>query len=87
MEVVISKWGNSLGLRIPHQLANDFKLVSGSRVNIASAESQFIVKPVASLETLFETHYNKPMKFISRSEIGLYDEVNWGEDVGGEIIT
>ena len=38
------------------------------------------------LETLFEAHYGKPMAAISREEIGPYGEIDWGNDVGGEII-
>ena len=59
MEAVISKQGNNLGLYIPHELAKDFGLVSGSQVDITSIGLQFVVKQVTSLEYLFFAKFSQ----------------------------
>lgn len=86
MDIVLNKWGNSLGLRIPRELTETFNFKPGSRVNITAQDSQIIIKPVSSIESLFESRYGKAMNSISREEIGTYDEISWGNDNGGEII-
>ena len=37
-------------------------------------------------EQLFEHFYNKPYPSITPEDIGNAEEIDWGEDVGGEII-
>ena len=39
-----------------------------------------------SIEYLFESHYGKAMNTISQKDIGSYDEISWGNDIGNEII-
>lgn len=86
MDVVLNKWGNSLGLRIPRELVDTFKLQPGSRVSITAKGSKITIEPVTSVEAIFEAHYGKPINSISREEIGSYDSIEWGSDVGGEVI-
>lgn len=86
MDVVLNKWGNSLGLRIPREVVDAFKFQPGSRVSISTNDSKITIEPSVSVEALFESHYGKPMASISRDEIGSYGEIDWGNDVGGEII-
>ncbi len=86
MDIVLNKWGNSLGLRIPREVVEAFRLQPGSRVNITTHDSQIIIKPSMSIESLFESHYGKPMASITREEVGHYDEVSWGNDIGGETL-
>ncbi len=86
MDVVLNKWGNSLGLRIPRELVETFKFRPGSRINISTSNSKITLEPSYSVEALFESHYGKPMASISREEIGAYTETDWGSDVGGELI-
>jgi len=86
MDVVLNKWGNSLGLRIPREMVDTFKFRPGSRVSITTKGSKITIEPSATLDTLFEAHYGKPMNTISRKEIGPYEEIDWSADVGGEAI-
>jgi antitoxin MazE len=44
MNSTISKWGNSLGIRIPKHLADQLNLHEGSQVAIAVSDSALIVK-------------------------------------------
>jgi antitoxin MazE len=52
MEAVISKWGNSLALRIPHPFAQETKLVEGSKVDVVLEEGRIVINPYYTLEGL-----------------------------------
>ncbi|MBO6293965.1 MAG: AbrB/MazE/SpoVT family DNA-binding domain-containing protein [Selenomonas sp.] len=86
MEAVLSKWGNSLGLRIPSEIASSFKLRAGSRVSLTADGSQITLKPINDIRTLFEAYYGKPLENITKDDVGDYEEIDWGPDVGREVI-
>ena len=86
MDVVLNKWGNSLGLRIPRELVESFKFQPGSRINITADDNKIVIKPSTNIEVLFESYYGKTMSSITRDDIGVLEEVDWGNDVGGEIV-
>ena len=46
METVIKKWGNSLGIRIPNQMARKLSLKDGSFVNINDRGREIVIKPI-----------------------------------------
>jgi antitoxin MazE len=41
--VQVSKWGNSLAVRLPKKLVEDLGLVEGDNVNVVSADVETIV--------------------------------------------
>lgn len=45
MQAVIQKWGNSLGIRIPGNLARGLHLKNGSFVDIAGEDDKIIIRP------------------------------------------
>ena len=45
MQTHIQKWGNSLGIRIPMQLAKELQLHPGSPVTIELKNGQLIIQP------------------------------------------
>lgn len=45
MIVTISKWGNSLGLRIPKGLAEDAHLREGSSVDMRIEDGRLVIEP------------------------------------------
>jgi antitoxin MazE len=47
MRTMVSKWGNSLGLRIPRGIAEDAGLTDGSRVDLRVENGRLIAEPVA----------------------------------------
>jgi antitoxin MazE len=58
MELELKKWGNSLGLRIPHKLAVSFGLEENSIVEILETESGLMIRKKsipASLQSLLAT--------------------------------
>jgi antitoxin MazE len=46
MEQVIQKWGNSLAIRIPKNLALDSNIEHGSVVEISVEKGKIVLKPV-----------------------------------------
>jgi antitoxin MazE len=43
MQTQIQKWGNSLGIRIPKNIANELKLEQGIYVNLDVIENQLLI--------------------------------------------
>lgn len=55
MEAHIQKWGNSLGLRIPMQLAKQLRLHAGSSVTIEIEDDRIIIQtPKYDLDTMLK---------------------------------
>lgn len=86
MKIAISKWGNSLGLRIPSAIAHSLHLKSGDHVECEMKNGGFLIKKEMSTAQLFEDFYGKPFDQISEEDIGPGEEIDWGQDVGGEIL-
>jgi antitoxin MazE len=45
MEAVVRKWGNSLGIRIPSNIAKEASISDGSYVDIEDVDGQIIIRP------------------------------------------
>jgi antitoxin MazE len=45
MEAVVRKWGNSLGIRIPSNIAKETSISDGSYVDILDVDGQIIIRP------------------------------------------
>ncbi|MBM7024255.1 AbrB/MazE/SpoVT family DNA-binding domain-containing protein [Treponema sp. Marseille-Q4523] len=45
MQVVIQKWGNSLGFRIPSLWAKDNNVRSGSKIEIIAEKGKMVILP------------------------------------------
>lgn len=52
MELTISHWGNSLGLRIPKSIAKMMHLKGGSRIRAVLKERRLILTPLAGASPL-----------------------------------
>ena len=76
MEAVIQKWGNSLGVRIPSNLAKDLKLRDGESVVITGESDRLIIQP-SRKESL-----RSKLKRITKDN--LHSEVGTGPAQGRE---
>lgn len=59
MLVAISKWGNSLGLRIPKGVAEDINLQDGMAVDVRAVDGAIVIKPApqkVTIETLMQNY-------------------------------
>lgn len=79
MQTEISKWGNSLAVRIPAAYAQSLHIEAGAQVDMRVENNQLIVaiihrEPVYTMEELLEG--------ITPETI--HPVMDWGDDVGKE---
>ena len=73
----VAKWGNSLAIRIPKNVADKLNLKEGTAITIDVTENNIVITPKKSKYTLEEL-----LAGASREDFdGEYD---WGEAVGEE---
>jgi antitoxin MazE len=76
----IQKWGNSLAVRIPANLANKVQLEEGTLVEVVAEHGNIIVVP----QTRKKYSLDELLKNCKPSQ--LHGETDWGRDVGREVI-
>ncbi|HTQ32841.1 MAG TPA: AbrB/MazE/SpoVT family DNA-binding domain-containing protein [Stellaceae bacterium] len=79
MQVNIARWGNSLGLRIPKDLADQAGLHAGSRVEIAAENGRIIIAPARRRYVLAEL-------LEDMTPEAMREAFDWGPDPGREIV-
>jgi len=77
MQGTISKWGNSLALRLPRHIAEGVKLSEGQTVDLEIADETLIVRPARKRFRLKEL-----LADYQRHERG---ETEWGPPKGDEV--
>ncbi len=78
MEVKVSKWGNSLAVRIPSGIARSAKLKEGSGLEIAGTGGCIILKPLK--KTVYDLN-----ELLSRvTEENIHQEIESGGPIGRE---
>ena len=85
MNVTVSKWGNSLGIRVPGIIAESLELQAGDRVDFELRDGGMFLKKKQSTSKMFEQFYGKPFSQITPEDLGTAENIDWGEDVGGEV--
>ena len=75
---IVAKWGNSLAIRIPKNVAEKIDLQEGSSISITVNDNNIIITPEAPKYTLEE--------LLAGANSEDFDgEYDWGEAVGEEI--
>ena len=78
--VTISKWGNSLGVRLPKQIAEKAGLKAGSKVEVELCEEGTITIKLVPFRPRYELH-----ELLSQiSPENRHSELAWGDDEGKE---
>lgn len=83
MEVILQKWGNSTGIRIPSNFLKSLNLKANDKLDIYEEDEKIIIsKPSKKHLTLKERidNYNS-LPECEKGEVINYD---WGEDEGIE---
>ena len=78
MKTKIQKWGNSLGVRLPKNIAEQKALHEGLGVSVVLKNNQIVIEPVEgelSLEAL--------LSVVSKDN--LHEETEWSDVRGNEI--
>lgn len=86
MTVTVSKWGNSSGIRIPTVVLNSLNIKNGDELSFEIDDGRVIFTKEKTTKQLFEEFYGKPYDTITTEDIGGAKELDWGKDIGGEII-
>ncbi|EKQ70361.1 growth regulator [Leptolyngbyaceae cyanobacterium JSC-12] len=80
MKHVVSKWGNSLAIRIPNQFAQELNLTEGATVNIELRGNELVVKPIKKRRTyVLEDLVNKI------TDENRHEAVDFGDQAGKEV--
>ena len=77
MQVLLSKWGNSLGLRLPRALASQLGLAEGQTVEVRAEGDRLVVvaaRPLYRVEDLLSGMTPRKMR----------EAWDWGSDKGRE---
>jgi len=79
MVSTIAKWGNSLALRIPQNIAKEIDLAEGTEVDLVLVDGNLVIKPRTrrqySLEELIQ----------AINPENLHDEIDYGTAEGNEV--
>jgi antitoxin MazE len=76
MQATISKWGNSLALRLPRNVAEEARLVEGATVRLEVEDGSLRVTPSRPRFKLSDLLASEPVAAA---------EHDWGEPKGEEI--
>ena len=77
MQVQVSKWGNSLGVRLPKALAAQVGVADGQRVEVSVEGGRLVITPVKGGYCLADLLANM-------SPDAMRSAFDWGEDRGRE---
>ncbi|MEG4045576.1 AbrB/MazE/SpoVT family DNA-binding domain-containing protein [Microcoleus sp. Pol17_C1] len=79
MVATIAKWGNSLAIRIPQNLAKEINLAEGSEVKLVLIDGKLTIEPITrrrySLEELIE----------AMTPENVHTEIDTGVAIGNEV--
>lgn len=79
MQVQLTRWGNSLGMRIPKELASRFGLLEGARVEVQAEADRIVI-------TLPRQRYRIEDLVADMTHDNMRQAFDWGPDVGREVI-
>jgi antitoxin MazE len=77
MQVQVTRWGNSLGLRIPKHVAARIGLHEGSRVEVEAEGDRLVVSPARPRYVLADL-----LKDVTPD--AMREAFDWGPDLGRE---
>jgi antitoxin MazE len=76
--VRVTRWGNSLAVRIPKALAEQTRIEDGSEVELSVADGALTIRPKARSYSLEEL-------LAQVTPENRHDEIDWGEPQGKEV--
>lgn len=76
MQIVVKKWGNSLGVIIPTVIAKDLNLKDGTTVNVAERKGDIVISPNKYVLSNLVSKIN---------EKNLHSETEFGQTEGREV--
>ncbi len=80
MVLIINKWGNSQGIRLPKELLKKLHANIGSSVNVEYEDGKVIIEPIETPKKYNIHDLVKNIKAEDRPE-----EIHWGKSEGNEV--
>jgi antitoxin MazE len=81
MQATISKWGNSLALRLPRHVADQVRLAEGTTVELEVEDGTLKISPSRKKFKLSELLDGEPTR---EPKTDVSPEVDWGQPKGDE---
>jgi antitoxin MazE len=75
--MTVNKWGNSLGIRLPKLIADQFNLEDGATVEIELRNDEIVIK---------RSRYNLEDMLKQITPDNVHDETDWGSPIGKELL-
>ena len=79
MQSTASRWGNSLGVRIPKDITERVGLAAGDRVDVEAKGDQIVI-------SLRRARYRLADLLVGMTPDAMRDAFDWGPELGREII-
>jgi antitoxin MazE len=79
----VGKWGRNLAFRVPGDIASEIGLKEGERVEIEAHDGEIVIRRAAPRFTLEELFAGKSAEEWREAYA---DAVDWGPDIGHEIV-
>jgi antitoxin MazE len=84
MKTTVTKWGNSLGIRLPKTLANEINLTENKKVELILQDGQIILRPIQNSKMGRPNRKNLDELLEGMTPDDFYPEIDFGEPVGNE---
>jgi len=82
-QATVGRWGKSLAIRLPGEVAKAAGISEGERVEIEARDGDVVIRPVAPRFTLQELFRGKSPREWRAAYAGVFD---WGPDAGREAV-
>jgi antitoxin MazE len=80
MQTQIARWGNSLAVRVPREIAEAAKLVEGAAVELAVENDAVVIRPARRRYRLAEL-------LVGMTPKAMHEAFEWGPDIGREDVS
>jgi antitoxin MazE len=81
--VIVGRWGRSLAIRLPGDIAGETGLKEGGRVDVEARDGMVVIQRAVPRFTLKELFAGKSPEEWREAYAGVFD---WGPDIGREIV-
>ena len=82
-QAIVGRWGRSLAVRLPGDVARAVGIGDGERVDIEARDGEVVIRPAAPHFTLQELFTGKSPQQWRAAYASAFD---WGPDVGREAV-
>lgn len=83
MKTEVRKWGNSLAVRLPRDLAQSLHLGEGTAIELELIEGALVLRPAVPRRRPGARDLGELLRGVTPD--GIHREVDWGERQGGEV--